>query len=240
MSDYLEVYETIIERLKHESFLSEFQFKKSYEAFKRVDKYGWFEVGLYKSKIPSWWMKANDGYQVTTDFLLIEPTSRRRFNILSDWFSPFSLLDKKERTRVAHAYIDSSELDFDHDFVFSLDLSNYETEYNRLQNSVKTLTLRIVNDYSNLKQYYLNNIHPLFETPPNKYAHGVTWVFDYLFVTRLLYPEKYSELKDVLFQHLEALKERKEPNYEEYEPQIPEIISTLEREADKLRPKLEL
>ena len=233
------MYNRVLELLRQEPILRDFRYLKSQGSFKMKISDGWYEIGLVHSRVSGWQMRALDGSKVLSDFLEITPYASRRFNILWEWYEEyvrtdiFNIRDFRNKPSVV---IGGRDYGIPDDFFFCLDGSNFEKEYHRLYLMIEDLMERIF-DYATLKNVYDRDVKKYLIESPDKYINGIQWFLGDMLLGRIVDPDNYSILRETMQKHMQELKKRGEPNYEYYEPKIPEIISKLERVGDEYRAK---
>ena len=237
MSKYLDLYNEVVERLSKEPELQQYKFLKSTEVFKLKTNDGWYEITVLKYFEESWKMVSVGSLEVTTDFLCICTIALRKFNLAMKWFEPFVQMEKREYQQLTNLNVCPEQLGLDRNYYFSLDKSNFETEYRRLHHCISMLVKTVMTEYHSITQYYEKKVKPILQTPPDPNGRGIVWVFEYMFLSRLIDPINYEKIKSIFCNHIQSLKRNREPNYENYEHLIQEIIEALEREADIARKK---
>ncbi len=234
-----ELLAEIVEKLSDEPFMEGFKYLKSKRAFKLKTTDGWYMIDLFPSRVPSWQVVSTSDKEVMTDILSIEPIASRRFNLIMDWLYKLLVKHGIDRTNdCASAWCKAKEHGYDSDYLFGLDKCNFEQEYNRLRTCISGLARSITTEYITLEQLYKKTVYPFFKQDPDPYKNGFDWVFEDLYLSRLVDIDNYNNLKKIMMRHLDELKKRGEPNYIKAEHLIPEIIEALEREADIARKKL--
>ena len=239
-----EMFNLIVERLSKEEFLKDFKFLKTYSGFKLKTRHGFLGLILESHRCPSWQMKSLNGDAVTSDFCIVEPFvgcqhEIKNYGHVDKWLDPFFPGIASHGS--INLVIDPTDVGTYYGYNFSLAKENFEAEYNLLRRCAERMLNHFYENYSDLRAFYEKKVKLfLGEFDIKLYQHGTGWVFRYMFITKLVAPDDYSKMKENLMWVLNDLKERKEANFDKYEYRIPEMIEALEREADRLRPTLEL
>ena len=231
-----EMFDRIVNRLIQEPLLSDFKYMKSMNSFKLNVADGWYKISISHNYTPGWQLRALDGSKITTDFLEITPCASRRFNILWEWFEEFANCEKSILRYRGSVTVRGRDYGVPEEFYFSLDGSNFDKEYHRLWLMIEGL-MDAIFDYHTLLALYNHKVKKyLTEGVPQAY-YFISLAFVDLMLCRIVAPEDYPAMKKVIYEYLQLLKTQENPNYEYFEPKIPEIIAKLERVGDEYRAK---
>lgn len=207
-----EIFQAVVERLKADPFFYGFKFRKRDFTFSRQKNNVRWSIELEH------WSK--DG------LLVVYPIYMVRFDILLKWFEPYSfksLQDQRDNPSVAY----SGDMLGCHN-EFAITENNFEHEYSALRDVVVKCSDIVFPSYTSLRDLFDHEIAPILEGKHELPDVGADWVFKYLTLTRIVSPENYPLVKDLVMSQVHKMAERHEPNITEYIPQIDEIIKAME------------
>jgi len=213
----------ILERLKSESFFSDFKIRKSDSSIIQKTGWGYRRVNfLHYNSV--------DRDQLA---LRISPHYWVRFDFLHKWFEKFSykpLSVQKNTGSVAFSeeMLDKSKTLFG--FYFLESREDYELDYEVLKKDVIEHASYVFNRFQTLNDLYEYKVQPILDGEAKFPFAGAEWMFQYLLMARVLHPEDYEHLKTLILQYASELRYRKhpEPNVLMYYDKIPEIMNYME------------
>ena len=98
-----------------------------------------------------------------------------------------------------------------------------------LRDSLAECTDMVFLAYTSLQDMYNHEIIPLLEGRKELPDVGADWVFRNLTLTRIVSPDDYERVKELILAQVRFMAGRNEPNIIEYMPRLDEIISAMER-----------
>jgi len=116
---------------------------------------------------------------------------------------------------------------------FNIDGSDYDSKLVIIENAVIKNAPPYFAKYDNLELLYEQLIAPIstqgIACIPMRNFGGL-WILQYLTLTKIINPSKFTEIEQVLFRHLENLYQKNEPNAQElypiYDKALEELKST--------------
>ena len=229
-----EMLAKVTERLCNEPLLSDFKYTKSNVVFKLKVSDGCYKIFLWCDRIPSWWLKSKDGSELDEDFLQIHPYAFRHFDILCHWLRDFVHCEKKQVRKINNIMLEPRDFDIDNDFYFCLDGSNFEKEYHRLYMMLEILMEKIF-EFPTLESLYERKVKDYPISGIGNHPNGITWIFPELMLSRIIDPDNYSVIKNIMKGYIYELKEINHPAYKLYESKIPAMFERLEQLGDEIR-----
>lgn len=208
-----EIFNTIVERLKTETFLSGFKFRKRDSTFLKQDG------DLRQSIELDHWNKYG--------LLIIYPIYGVRFDILLSWFEPYSfktLQDQRDNSSVMFCGNMLGKKD-----KFAISVDNIEQSYMTLRDTLAECADMVFSAYTSLQDMYNLEIIPLLEGEKALPDVGADWVFKNLTLTRIVSPKDYERVKELILAQVHFMAGRNEPNIIEYIPRLDEIIESMEK-----------
>ena len=126
------------------------------------------------------------------------------------------------------------DYDIPNEFYFCLDGSNFEKEYHRLYMMLEILMEKIL-EFPTLESPYERKVKDYPISGIGNHPTGLMWIFPELLLSRIINPDNYPAIKDLMNGYLIELKEIDEPNYREYKSKIPAMFERLEQLGDEIR-----
>lgn len=207
-----DIFQLIVERLKSETFLNDFKFRKRDSSFIQQ------ENGLRRSIELEHW--------IMDDALIVYPIYMVRFDVLHKWFEPYSfksLQDQRDNPSVAFS---GNMLGLQDKFqITEVDL---EHNYTILLASLVECSGIVFSSYTSLRDMFNHDIIPIMEGKRTLPDVGANWAFKYLALTRIVSLENYSAVKELVLTQVYKMAERQEPNIIEYIPRLEEITNAIE------------
>lgn len=165
---------------------------------------------------------------IDSSSLVVYPIYGVRFDILHKWFEKFSvntLQDQRDRASISFS---GDMLYQQEEFYFKLDKEHYLDDFHKLQTQLIKCSEYVFSKYSSLEKLYANVIEPIFKKTVKLLDVGADWIFIDLALCKLIQPNKYDQLKQILLGHIEFMYNRGEPNVLDYYDKIEDILSYLE------------
>ena len=164
----------------------------------------------------------------STSSLVIYAVYGVRFDILHKWFEKFSfntLQDQRDWTSVAFS---GNMLGQQDEFHFKLNKKGYQKDFENMLTTLIRCSDYVFSTYSSLPNFYMKEIQPILDGEAELPDVGANWVFIDLTLCKLVRPDNYHQLKNILLDRVEFMYNRGEPNIKEYYEQLDEILSYLE------------
>lgn len=164
----------------------------------------------------------------STSSLVIYAVYGVRFDILHKWFEKFSfntLQDQRDWTSVAFSGNMLGQRD---EFHFKLNKKGYQKDFENMLTTLIQCSDYVFSTYSSLPNFYMKEIQPILDGEAELPDVGANWVFIDLTLCKLVRPDNYHQLKNILLDRVEFMYNRGEPNIKEYYEQLDEILSYLE------------
>lgn len=207
------IFNAVIERLKNESFLTGFKFRKRDSSFLKQDG------DLRQSIELDHWSKYG--------LLIIYPIYGVRFDILLKWFEVYSFKTLQDQRDIPSVDFTGNMLHKKDKFAITED--DFEQRYTTLRDSLAECTNMVFSAYTSLQNMYNLEIIPLLDGKKQLPDVGADWVFRNLTLTWIVSPYDYEKVKALILSQVRFMARRNEPNIIEYIPQLDEIISTMEK-----------
>ena len=216
----------MLERLKSEKSFSDFKLKKSDKSLIRKFDWGWQKISFdhYNGFDP-------DRKDLA---LVVKPSYNVRFNIYHKWFekySPINLKDQRERDTVGFDEVMLGKPKTFLGFYFLESREDYEEDYEVLKKDVIEHASYIFNRFQTLKDVYDYRIGELLSGNLRQFRHGSDWIFEDLFLARIVSPQNYQYVKRKILERLEAIYNNiytRSDYVEMYYAKASEIIAYLE------------
>lgn len=193
-------FDKIICDLKKDSFFRDFKFHKRNSAFYKESKGIKFiiQIGHWQDFPPS--------------ALIIYPTYSVRYNILHRWFEKFSVRNISDLRKDITFGLDGLMLSVQQNFYVDPKGTNYHKELEVLSNAIKRNANIVFHKYNTLSALYEEMVTPILEGNRELKNHGSDWIFVLLALCKLVRPDYYPKLKEILVKHIENMYKRGEPN----------------------------
>lgn len=208
-----ELFLTVVERLKAEPFLNDFKFRKRDNSFiQQVE-------GLRRHIELDHWTK--DGV------LIVYPIYMVRFDILLKWFEPYNVKSRQGQQ-------DNPSVGFTGNMLgrqdkFSISEDSLECDYSKLCVTLADCSGIVFQSYTSLRDMYDREIIPILEGKRALPDVGADWAFKYLTLTRIVSPEDYPAVKELVLAQVQKMANRHEPNVIDYFSRLDEIINVMEQ-----------
>lgn len=207
-----EIFQLILERLKAEPFLNGFKFRKRDSSFLKQDG------DLRQSIELDHWSKQEG--------LIIYPIYGVRFEILLKWFEQYSFKSLQTQRDIPSVDFTGNMLGKKDKFVITE--NSFERDYAILRDSLAECCSIVFSAYTSLKDMYNLEIIPLLEGKKQLPDIGADWVFRNLTLTRIVSPNDYERVKELILAQVHFMAGRDEPNIIEYMTRMDEIIANME------------
>lgn len=154
-------------------------------------------VGFEKIELRSW---VDQGKE--KDRLVILPVYSKRFNVLHEWFEPFSFKKLSVQRNQASIAFEGSMLDEKNECRLFIEQDiNYEID--QLKENVVRISQNVFDELSDLNSLYHNVIIPVLDGDIELPNVGVDWAFRYLLLARLVGSCSYPKLEKLILNQLE-------------------------------------
>ena len=208
-----ELFLTVVDRLKAELFLNGFKFRKRDYSFIQQ------EQGLRRHIELDHWTK--DGV------LIVYPIYMVRFDILLKWFEPYNVKSRQARQDNLSVGFTGNMLGRQDKFMISE--ANLERDYSKLCGTLADCSGIVFQSYTSLRDMFDREIIPRLEGKRALPDVGADWAFKYLTLTRIVSPEDYPAVKELVLAQVQKMANRHEPNVIDYFSRLDEIISVMEQ-----------
>lgn len=214
-----ELFTRIVSDLHSDSYLCIFKFTKSNSKFSIKD-------GEVRKSIEM-------NHWSDLDELVIRPIYGVKFDVLNDWFSLFnfySKADQKANDDVFYGEIKGLTSAPWNEYVFRKDGIDYQASIELLRTDLINCSKFVFDNNDTLEKLFVNEVKPILDGTRKLGIKdlGANWIFKYLRLCRLVNPDSYLQLKDILIRHFEFMKSLDEPNVMKYAPKLNEILNYIE------------
>lgn len=208
-----ELFLTVVERLKAEPFLKGFKFRKrDYSFIQQVE-------GLRRHIELDHWTKGG--------VLIVYPIYMVRFDILLKWFEPYNV--KSRQTQQDNPSVGFTGNMLGRRDKFTISEANLECDYSKLCVTLADCSGIVFQAYTSLRDMFDLEIIPRLEGKRALPDVGADWAFKYLTLTRIVSPEDYPAVKELVLAQVQKMANRHEPNVIDYFSRLDEIISVMEQ-----------
>lgn len=208
-----ELFQLAIEQLKTEPFLNGFKFRKRDSSFIQQ------EGGLRRHIELDHWNKEG--------VLIVYPIYMVRFDILLKWFEPYNVKSRQARQDNPSVGFTGNMLGRQDKFMISE--ANLERDYSKLCGTLADCSGIVFQSYTSLRDMFDREIIPRLEGKRALPDVGADWAFKYLTLTRIVSPEDYPAVKELVLAQVQKMANRHEPNVIDYFSRLDEIISVMEQ-----------
>lgn len=213
------LFDKIVPELLSDPYFSEFKFRKRDSRIYMKTKDGQKYISLEHR-----WQ----GYDKQGNTIILHPLYFIRFDILHKWFEKYSFKDLRTQLDTWSFGFDGRELKRTDEFEFHNNGYEYAEMFNLFKDTVINCAKKVFNDYGTLTQCFEKEVAPIFAGEKNLFLGGVDWLFDSLVTCRIVSPENYPKLKEMIMHNFDERMKRNEPNIRHYYHRLPEIIADLE------------
>lgn len=208
-----ELFLTVVERLKAEPFLNGFKFRKrDYSFIQQVE-------GLRRHIELDHWTK--------NGVLIVYPIYMVRFDILLKWFEPYNV--KSRQTQQDNPSVGFTGNMLGRRDKFTISEANLDCDYSKLCVTLADCSGIVFQSYTSLRDMFDREIIPILEGKRALPDVGADWAFKYLTLTRIVSPEDYPAVKELVLAQVQKMANRHEPNVIDYFSRLDEIISVMEQ-----------
>ncbi len=213
-------FNQIVEELQGDFFFNEFKFRKKNNMFIKKDNNGFEAI-----EIQHW-----DGYDLDRDSraLVIKPLYMKRFNVLHTWQDKFSFKSKTDQNNNYSIIFDGESFNKQEDYFFPADDSDFRQTLGVMKKDITNNASAFFDMFSSLKNLYNYLILPILDSKASLPDSGADWIFEYLILSKVVDPPRYSKLKSAILNQVEILNKRGEPNVTEYYPKLNDILLEIE------------
>lgn len=177
-----ELFLTVVERLKAEPFLKGFKFRKrDYSFIQQVE-------GLRRHIELDHWTKGG--------VLIVYPIYMVRFDILLKWFEPYNV--KSRQTQQDNPSVGFTGNMLGRRDKFTISEANLECDYSKLCVTLADCSGIVFQAYTSLRDMFDREIIPRLEGKRALPDVGADWAFKYLTLTRIVSPEDYPAVKELV------------------------------------------
>lgn len=226
-----EMFTDIVSKLSIDPYFQNFKFRKKDSVFMKNDK----KLGISKRISLDHW-----GDPICK-CLTIRPAYRIRFDILHKWFEMFSFRPLKVQ-REDRSVGFSTSMIFDEEidgfrygdtdtYLFLLydNSAGFEERFEIFKRDIKYCSEYVFENFGNLKKMYFHCIIPILEGGLETMSDiGVSDLFIYLTLCKIVNPSVYGEFKELALKRTREMIDKGEPNYVEYESKLDDIFNCLE------------
>lgn len=211
---------TMFDRIKNDlaslDYFSKYKFRKRDSSF------------FFKTKEGKQFIELDHWIDNTTSSLVIYPIYGVRFDILSKWFEKFSVKSLQDQRDRASVDFSGSMLSHQNKFYFQLSKDEYYADFNNLKANLIECSEYVFTEYSSLDKLYDKIIIPILNEESVLPDVGADWIFIDLALCKLVNPNKFHTLKQIIMSHVKMMYARKEPNILDYYPHLEHIFQYLE------------
>lgn len=151
-----------------------------------------------------------------------------RFNVLHNWFEPFykgsQLSDYKNRCTFFESIMDRGDNGF---VYFDVRGVGFENKLKEACEMIISKSKLFFSGHVSLEDVYKMHVFPIISQNVKLQDIGSTWIFEYLALTKIVDPEHFEKLLEVLHTHLQKLYTSHEPNAIDYFPVFHEAVEEL-------------
>lgn len=209
-------FDKIIKDLAQIDFFSEYKFRKRDSSF------------IFKTKEGKLFIELDHWTDATTSSLIVYPIYGVRFDILSKWFEKFSLKSLQDQRDRASIAFSGDMLSMQDKFHFRMDERYYKDQFNNFQSKLIKSAEYVFREYSSLDKLYNKTIIPILNEEATLPDIGADWIFIYLALCKLVEPNSFQKLKQIILTHTKKMYDHQEPNILDYYDQLENIINYLE------------
>lgn len=210
------LFSEIIDDVRHLDFFSDYKFRKRDSTLYLKTKQGKQSIEL------DHWIDSS------TASLVIYPIYGVRFDILSKWFEKFSvkqLQTQRDRTSIDFTGNMLSQQD---KFVFKLNKDGFHENLENFKIILKRCSEYVFSTYSSLDNLYEKTIQPILDGDATLPDVGADWIFIDLALCKLVEPDRFYDLKQIVLSQVDKMYQRREPNIMDYYDRLEEILHYLE------------
>lgn len=217
----------ILSELQEDPYFREFKFRKSDTSFIKKTTSD-LTTGLNRLTL-----RYHESYDLERNCiaLLIEPLYGVRFDVLHKWFEKYSFRTLADQRYSYSIGFEGGMLNRPSEFLFKWDYVDYERDFIKMKEELILTSRRVFQEFSTLSQLYDYQIQPVLDGHKKLPDVGAAWVFQYLKLCRLIHPDQYEKVKQVILQQVEVMNNRGEPNIIKYYANLDIILADLESQA---------
>lgn len=159
--------------------------------------------------------------------LIVYPIYMVRFDILLKWFEPYNV--KSRQTQQDNPSVGFTGNMLGRRDKFTISEANLECDYSKLCVTLADCSGIVFQAYTSLRDMFDREIIPRLEGKRALPDVGADWAFKYLTLTRIVSPEDYPAVKELVLAQVQKMANRHEPNVIDYFSRLDEIISVMEQ-----------
>lgn len=159
--------------------------------------------------------------------LIITPAYYVKYDALLNWFSKFSFKTKSDqRANYSYGFV-GERIGCNINYFFRLEEDN-RSAINKFHEEVLSCTEYVFTNYGTLPSAYKNRIEPILNEKLELPDVGFEWAMIDLTLCKIVNPDNYSKLKEIIIDRINFLNSRNEPNVAYYYDKIDDIFRYLE------------
>ena len=199
-------------------YLSTFKFKKSIKSYTRKT-----DFGFYKIEIEIFKTVDSERNELA---VCLRPIFCIRFNELSEWFEKYSFKTISDQRNNGQVYFEGFTKK---EYLLLESGKNFKSDYKLFKDSLEKDAELIFSKYKTLNDYYNLEVIPILENKKEMNDNGADWIFEMLYATKVVEPNRYSELKEKIKKRIEYMVKINEPNISQYVAKFDEIYRDIEK-----------
>ena len=199
-------------------YLSTFKFNKSIKTYKRKT-----DFGFYKIEIEIFKTVDSERNELA---ICLKPIFCIRFDELSKWFEKYSFKTISDQRNNGQVYFEGLTKK---EYLLVESGKNFKSDYKLFKDSLEKDAELIFSKYKTLNDYYNLEVSPILENKKEMNDNGADWIFEMLHATKIIEPNRYSELKEKIKKRIEFMAKINEPNISQYMAKLDEIYNDIEK-----------
>lgn len=212
------IKDEIIDKISKADKFVNFKYRRKDFSFINKNESGWQKIEIL------FWKDSYDSSKT-----IIRPIYSVRFNVLHEWFENHSFKTIKDQRDNYSLGFDGKMLGGKNDYLVSVKDYNAE-EVNKIYSDILNNSQLIFNNFLNLDDLYDYIVIPLIKKEKELPNVGADWIFEYATLTRIISPNDYNTVKEIIFSHVKKMNERGEPNVVKYYSRLGDIFEDLEKQ----------
>lgn len=212
------LFDSIIADVKSDEFFKNYKFRKS-------------DNDLYYSAHGECIMVNFHHYRdfdYPDESCVIELIYGKRFNVLTKWFEKFSVMPLSSQRTNPDFRIFGYEFGDEKEITFKYNFSDYDYKLQRMLIQLKKNISKMEETYATMTDYYNADVKPILQGEKKFQDIGAVWIFIDMALTYLVDKDNYPKFKKMMFEHIEWMYKRHEPNVEDYYGRFEEIFTYME------------
>ncbi len=184
-------------------------------------------TGYEKVELQNW---IDTSYSTGKSELVIHPVYLKRFHVLHKWFEKFSFKAISDQRDAYTIGFDGLMLGKKNEYHFST-TDDVSVDWESFRTDVVTNATYVFNKFNSLEDLYNYLVSPVIAGEKELPNIGADWVFEYLYLTRIVDEKNYGRVKQLILNRIDEMNGRGEPNIERYYKDISKILEYLENEV---------